>query len=268
MPFHIGVVAGGVGSPPTISIDSVTNYNQNLATFNATVDTKGYTTSVKFQYSTNGTTWTDGNTVTGITGGSQSTYSNHTGFSVGTLYYVRAIATSSIGSTTSGSTTFTTWSLKTFTQTTSGSYSVSIPSVTPTGGSAIAPTIYEMLIYGGGGGANYGGGGGGSYRIASSKTSSATGTQSVTGTIGAGGSGGNGGTGVGTATSGGSTTLVIGNSTYTAGGGGAGTHPGNCGAPFGNAGSVGSGDSPAYGGGSNTYGYSYSCNPHDCNPYT
>ena len=257
MPLHIGVVAGGVGGPPTVTINPVTNYNQNLATFNATVNPNYSTTSVKFQYSTDGSNWTDGNTVSGLTGGSQSVYSNHTGLSVSTLYYVRAIATNGISSDMSGSTTFITWSLKTYTKTTSGSFTVSVPSVTPTGGSAIAPVIYEMLIYGGGGGANYGGGGGGGYRLFSSHTSSATGTQNVTGTIGAGGAAGNGGTGTGTATTGGSSTISVGSSTWTANGGTAGTHPGNCGAPFGTAGAVGSGDNPGYGGGNNTYGYYY-----------
>lgn len=258
MPIRRGFFGGAVTIvAPTITINAVTNFNQDRATFNATVAPNNETTSVKFQYSTNGSTWTDGATLTGITGGSQGVYSNQTGLAVGTLYYVRAIATNSVGSTTSSNTTFTTWSLKTYLNTSAGSYTVSVPSITPTGGSAIAPTIYEMLIYGGGGGANYAGGGGGGYRIAASKVSSATGTQNVTTTIGGGGAGGNGGGGTGGAGAGGSTTLTIGNTTYTATGGGAGAHPGVNGAPSGTGGSSGSGDNTSKAGGSNTYGYTY-----------
>lgn len=241
---------------PTVTISPTTNFNQDRATFNVSVNPNNATTSVKFQYSTNGTTWTDGATITGITG-PQNVYSNQTGLSVGTLYYVRAVATNSEGTTTSTSTSFTTWSLKTYLNTTAGNFSVSIPSITPTGESAIAPTIYEMLIYGGGGGANYAGGGGGGYRIAASKLSSTGGTQTISGTIGAGGSGGNGGGGTGGAGSGGSSTLTIGNTTYTATGGGAGAHPGSVGAPSGTGGASGSGDNPSRGGGGNSYGYYY-----------
>jgi hypothetical protein len=191
--------------------------------------------------------------------GSTAMYANVTGLAVATAYIVRVTATNAKGSVVvqNSNGNFTTWSLKTYLNTSAGAYSVSVPSITPTGGSAIAPTIYEMLIYGAGGGANYAGGGGGGYRLASTKLSSVTGTQNVTGTIGAGGAGGNGGAGTGGAGAGGSSTLVIGDTTYTAGGGGAGAHPGASGSPSGTGGSVGTGTNPAYGGGNNTYGYTY-----------
>ena len=256
MPINRGL-AGSVSLVPDISISPTTNFNESLATFNAVVNPNGYTTSVQFQYSTNGSTWTNAGTVSSITGNSQSVYFNQSSLSVGTLYYVRAVATNQIGNSTSGSVSFTTWSLKTYLNTTAGSYTVSVPSITPTGGSAIAPTIYEMLTYGGGGGANYGGGGGGGYRIAASKTSSVTGTQTITGTIGAGGGAGNGGGGTGGAGAGGSSTLTIGNTTYTATGGGAGAHPGSVGAPSGTGGASGSGDNTSKAGGGNSYGYYY-----------
>lgn len=65
---------------PIIVCDAVTNFNQNRATFNATVNPNGATTSVKFQYKKSvDLTWTDGETITGLTGGSQSIYSNQTG---------------------------------------------------------------------------------------------------------------------------------------------------------------------------------------------
>lgn len=241
--------------PPTVTTNAVTNFNQNQATFNATVSANNYSTTVYFDYST-ASTFNPGTYATvsagTVTGQNQAVSYTQTGLSVNTTYYVRVRAISAIGTTIGSNVSFTTWHLITYLNTTAGAYSVSIPSIP-----GVAPTIYEMLLYGGGGGANYGGGGGGGYRLASSHTSSATGTQTVSGTVGAGGAAGNGGTGTGSATAGGSTTLTVGSTTWTGGGGGAGMHPGNCGAPFGNGGAAGSGTNPSYGGGSNTYGYYY-----------
>jgi hypothetical protein len=260
MPF-ISSVSGSRGgwlfrllnvSLPSVAIDAVTNFNENRATFNATVNPNGGITSVQFQYSTDGSTWTNATLNTGLIGASQSVSTTQLSLSVGTLYYVRAVATNLAGSSTSSNTTFTTWSLKTFTQTTAGAYSISIPSIT-----GVAPTVYEMLLYGGGGGANYGGGGGGGYRLFSSHTSSSTGTQTISGTVGSGGAAGNGGGGVGTATTGGSTTLTIGSSSWTGGGGTAGEHPGANSAPSGRGGTAGSGTNVSNLGGTNAYGYYY-----------
>jgi len=260
MPIRRGVVAASITELPTVTINAVTNFNQDRATFNTTVSANYQSTTVKFQYNTtnNFASYTEV-TATGspVTGQSVAVYFNATGLSAGTTYYVRAVITNGIGTVTTASTSFTTWSLKTYLNSTSGAYSVSVPSITPTGGSAITPTITEMLIYGAGGGANYAGGGGGGYRIASSKVSSSGGTQNITGTVGSGGGGGNGGGGNGGAGVGGSSTLTIGDTTYTATGGGAGSHPGTNGAPSGTGGSSGSGDNPARAGGSNTYGYYY-----------
>ena len=252
----------GASSPkllPEITIGSTTNFNQSLGTLNATVSANRYPTTVYFDYSTSSSfsTFTTATYGSSVTGQSSSIYHNITGLAAGTLYYVRCRATNDIGTTTSSSTTFTTWSLKTYTKTTSGSFSVEIPSVTPTGGSAIAPTIYEMLLYGAGGGANYGGGGGGGYRLASSHTSSSTGTQTISGTVGAGGAAGNGSGGTGTATAGGSTSLTVGSTTWTGGGGTAGEHPGVNSAPSGRGGTVGSGTNGVNIGGTNAYGYYY-----------
>ena len=240
--------------PPTLVTPSITNFTESRATFGATVSANLAPTTVYFDYSTS-SNFSSYTTVTygSVTGQSSSVSSSiSSGLSVGTLYYVRCRAVNSQGTTTSPSASFTTWSLKTFTQTTSGSYSVSVPSI-----SGVAPIVYNLAVYGGGGGANYAGGGGGGYRVAASKTSSATGTQNVTGSVGAGGGGGNGGTGTGGAGSGGASTLTIGNTTYTANGGGAGAHPGTVGSPSGTGGSSGSGDNSALGGGGNTYGYYY-----------
>jgi len=202
---HLGIVASSApqASAPTITINSTTNFNQNRATFNATVNPNGATTSVKFQYSTDQSTWTDSGTVSGLTGASQSVYFNHSSpsLSVGTLYYVRAIATNSVGSVTSSNTTFTTWSLKFYRNgasgspdTASGSTTFTVPTVTPTGSSAVIPTVNNLLVVGGGGGwdnqtllAARSGGGGGGKVFSSSVTFSDASTTTLTIAIGAGG---------------------------------------------------------------------------------
>jgi hypothetical protein len=249
MPIRRGFAASSVALIPDVSISPTTNFNQALATFNAVVNPNGYTTSVQFQYSTNGSTWTNSGTVSSITGNSQSVYFNQSSLSVGTLYYVRAIATNQIGTATSSSTTFTTWSLKTYTRTTAGDVLVEIPSVTPTGGSAIAPSIYEMLVYGGGGSAAYGGGGGGGYRLSASTQSNTGGTQSVTIRVGAGGPY-NSGTAQ-PAPSGGDSIVIFGSTSWTAGGGRGGGWLTNA------AGAVGTGTNPAHGGGVGYHGFTY-----------
>lgn len=238
---------------PTVTTNAVDSFNQSQGNANATVSANKYLTTVYFDYSTSSSFSTYSSVTHGTTTSqSASVASTITGLAVGTLYYVRCRAVSAIGTTIGSTVSFTTWSLKTYTNTTAGSWSLSIPSIT-----GVAPTIYEMLLYGAGGGANYGGGGGGGYRLASSHTSSATGTQTVSGTVGAGGAAGNGGTGTGTATTGGSTTLTVGSTTWTGGGGTAGEHPGNVGSPFGRGGTVGSGTNGVNIGGTNAYGYYY-----------
>ena len=253
MPIHRGVMGASVTELPIAIIGAVTNFNQDRATFNAIVSANYQSTTVKFQYNTTNdfAHYTEVTAVgSPLLSQAVAAYFNVTGLSINTTYYVRAVVSNSIGTTTTSSVSFTTWSLKTYLNTTAGSYTVSVPSITPTGDSAIAPTIYEMLIYGGGGGANYSGGGGGGYRIASTKLSSDAGTQNITGTIGAGGAGGNGGGGAGGGTAGGATTLAIGNTTYTANGGGVANW-------LTNGGASGSGDNPSRAGGTGNYGYTY-----------
>lgn len=247
-----GTVASSALTLPIVTLDATTNFNQDRATLNATVSGNGLSASVSAEYF-NGTSWTSAGSMTGSpVVASTSLYKNVTGLSAGIAYQVRITATNAKGSTVvqNSNGNFTTWSLKTYLKSTAGSYSVSIPSITPTGGSAIAPTIYEMLIYGGGGGANYSGGGGGGYRLAATKLSSAAGTQNVTGTVGAGGAAGTGGGGASGATAGGSTTLVVGDTTYTATGG----QPANW---LTQGGASGSGDNTSKAGGLGNYGYTY-----------
>jgi hypothetical protein len=248
MPIHRGVVASGVALPPAVTINSTTNYNQSIATFNATVDPNGYTTSVKFQYSSNGgSSWNDGATISGLTGGSQSVYSNQTGLTIndstGTAYLVRAVATNQIGSTTSGNTSFTTWKRNAYSKTTSGTVSFTIPTVTPTGGSPVAPSIFGLLVVGGGGGASIAGGGGGTYSNPGTVTCSSGSNTTLSITVGAGGTAGtytgnetestNGGAGGASQVSGAITT-------YTANGGGGGSK--NAATDTGRGGTSGSGN--------------------------
>lgn len=188
--MRFGGVVGASGKivaiAPSITINATTNFNQNLATFNATVNPNGAITSVKFQYKRNiDSTWIDGDTV-GASGGSQTVYSNQSGLMyAGTLYDVRAIATNSAGTTTSGVTQFTTWSLKSVGY--ASSTSITIPTVTPTASMTVVPSVYNVFMVGGGGGANGGGGGGGGTAFISSRQFNNASNLLLTITVGAGG---------------------------------------------------------------------------------
>ena len=250
MPAHRGTVASSITELPTVTINAVTNFNQDRATFNATVSANYQSTTVKFQYNTTNdfASYTEV-TATGspVTGQSVAVYFNATGLSVGTTYYVRAVISNGIGTVTTASTSFTTWSLKTYAQTGAGTYSnaVHLQTITPTGGSAITPFIFNVFFFGGGGGGAGGGGGGGAYYINNTSNISATSAVSsyLNVTVGGGGSAGNladtdGGAGGATTISGSSF------STLTAGGGGGGAQ-----STIGTGGSSGSGTSSSYGGG-------------------
>jgi len=244
---HLGIVASSAPQPsvPSITINSTTNFNENRATFNATVSPNGATTSVKFQFKKSvESLWNDGSTVTGLTGSSQAVFSNQTGLEInnatGTTYDVRAIATNSAGESTSSSTTFTTWSRKTYTKTTSGSETLTLQTVTPTGGSTVVPSIYEILVAGGGGGGRTqaGGGGAGGFRELSSLALNNASNLVLSIAVGAGGA--NGSNGVDSTLSGNFTTLT---------GGGGLTGPYNPTNGIGNnGGNRGSGDGSATGG--------------------
>lgn len=191
MAIRHGIVASAVALPPTVSLSAASNFNQELATLNATVDANGYSTTVKFQYSTasNFSTFTEVNAATTpITGQAVSSYANITGLSVNTTYYFRCVATNQIGTTTSSSLSFTTWNIQVYERSTSGGTTFTIPTVTPTGGSAVAVSIYDIIMFGAaaGGGTGQGGGGGGSY---SASSVSVTGARSITTSVAAGGAG-------------------------------------------------------------------------------
>jgi hypothetical protein len=237
MPF-ISSVSGSLGgliwplskaSAPTVTISSTTNFNQSIATFNGTVSANGaVTTTIKFQISSdNGTTWNDatgGTTISNTSSQSVSVYYNATGLSEGTVYKVRITATNSVGTSTTTATTgdFTTWSKQLYERTTSGGTTFTIPTVTPTGGSAVAVSIYDIIMFGGGGGGSWGGHGGGGGASQDSASRSLTGSRSITTSVGAGGAGGtlNGDGTTNTGGAGGNTTISGDITTFTANGGG------------------------------------------------
>lgn len=241
---------GKLLSAPAVTMLPITNYSAFAATFKAEVNRYDLPYDIKFQISTDQSAWYDCQTITNST--SSTPYSNETSnIGFGTTYYVRAIATNSVGSTTSNTVSFTSWSQKTFIKTTSGSYSVTIPAFTPEGGGTPSTVnIDEVLLYGGGGGANYSGGGGGGYRINHQIYSTVAGTQVVSGYVGAGGAGGNGGSGSGGAQPGGDTTLTFGTIERIAGGG----YPADW---LTRGGRVGSGNNTSNDGGTGNYGYTY-----------
>lgn len=226
MAIRHGLVASAVALPPTVTLSAATNFNESLATLNATVSANGYSTTVKFQYSTasNFSTFTEVNAATTpITGQSVSSYANITGLAVNTTYHFRCVATNDVGTTTSSSLSFTTWALQVYERSTSGGHTFTIPTVTPTGGSAVAVSIYDIIMFGGGGGGGYvGGAGGGASQNVSSR--SMTGSRSITTSVGAGGTGGTGG---GNGTAGGNTTITGDLTSLTAAGGAGGDSTGN-----------------------------------------
>jgi hypothetical protein len=245
MPLRRGLVASSVALAPTVSVSSVTNFNQNRATFNGTVSANFYTTTtIKFQISTDNSNWSDatgGTTISNTSSQNVSVFYNATGLANGTLYYVRLVATTSVGTTNSSSTSFTTWALRTFDKTTSGTWNFTIPTITPTGGSVIAPSITSVQLVGaGGGGYNTCGGGGGGAGYSSATLTFANGSSTaISVVVGAGG---------GAATAGGSSSISnLGVS--AAGGGGASTDVYN-----GRGGSSGSGNLGGVGYGANDKG--------------
>jgi hypothetical protein len=172
------------GVAPSITMNAVTNFNQNSAVFNATVNPNGSTTSVQFQYSVNNSTWTNSGLVTGLTGGSQAVSVSQSSLNGNTHYWVRAIATNIVGSTTSNRAEFDTYNQR-FVTLTSGSGTWTNP-VPTSGSSGLAiTTIYDVLVVGGGGvaGDNYyvNGGGGGGVAVSNSMTISGNLTYAVGG---------------------------------------------------------------------------------------
>jgi hypothetical protein len=218
---------------PTASLTSA-NQNQDAAILTGSVTAQGASTTVVFQYSTDagfGSFSTATAAQSPVTGFSATTVTAFiSGLANGTTYYYRIVATNSIGSTTTASSSFKTWGLIQYANGTPGTYSLSIPV-----GAGVAPTLRYVFLFGGGGGSGYSGGGGGGYRLRDTYAFSST-NGAMTVVVGSPGG----------AQAGGSASYIQGTSlTQLLGGGGGGGSPaqGAAGA------SVGSGDNPGYGGG-------------------
>lgn len=252
----------------TVTINSVTNFNQELATYNATVSWGGASTTVTFEWSRDDSSWdattSKAGTAVGspVTTNSASVYFNATGFlSDGLPYYVRAKAVNAAGTVYSSSTSFTPWTLKTQgPSNTNGSRT--IDTVTPTGGSAQPVYIYQIAVVGGGGGSGYAGGGGGGALNSYESALVTDGSRIVSWTIGGGGAAAlelsnttnRAGTGGTTSISGTNTTISAAGGTGAQKGAASGTRTGDGGSSGNsNAGGDGrydlSGKSPIYAGG-------------------
>ena len=230
-----GVISGIIGSlkssplPPTVTIGATTNFTESRATFNATANGNGTNTTVVFHYSTSAGFGSYSSIYGGSGTGSIFPIAVVTGLAVNTTYYVRAVATSSGGTTTSGSTSFLTWHLITV------SYGASTSLTVPTVAGVNPAALVNVLVVGGGGGGGQGlgGGGGGGYRYTTSRAFTGT-SGALTITVGGGGA----------ANANGDTTTLTGTNmtSYSAGGGTTGT------AGY-SGGNVGTGDNAAYTGG-------------------
>ena len=194
-------LAAGVSIPPTITVTSSTNFNQNSGVLNAVVNTTGNRSvvSVEFQYSLSpsfsfgNSAWIAATVNTTISQGATSTARSCsiTGLtpstdSVPVYYFVRARATNTSGFVTTSSIggAFRTYKLNTVPFTSSTTWSNPVP-VSGTSGLAIT-SIQDLFVVGGGGGRvifNRNGAGGGGVFTASSMTVGST----VPVVVGAGG---------------------------------------------------------------------------------
>jgi len=247
MPIRRGSFGGAVNLLPTVTIGATTDFTESRGVFNATVNGNLANTTVVFHYSTasNFSSYSSVNG-SGSGTGSFSSSATVTGLTVNTTYYVRAVATSSIGAVTSGSVSFLTWHLISWSNGTPGTYYLTVPTVPGVNPAAL---VNSLVVGAGGGGAGGstgsqgGGGGAGGWRYNTSGLAfnGTSGALTIVVGGGAGGSAvdaGNGG--------GGGSSYITGTNmpTFLAGGGEGGLFGTN---PRG--GNVGSGDNPAYTGG-------------------
>jgi hypothetical protein len=196
MPIRHGFIASSVALAPTVSLSAASNFNQSIATLNATVSANFYSTTVKFQYNktNNFSSYSEVNAATTpITGQSVSSYANITGLDENSTYYFRCVATNAIGTTTTSVSSFVTWAKQTFSKTASGTWNITIPTVTPTGGSIVVPSITSVQLVGAGAGGNGGGGGGGAGYSSATLTFASGSSTAISVVVGAGGGAGSAG---------------------------------------------------------------------------
>jgi hypothetical protein len=244
MPIRRGFFGGAINLLPEVTINAATSVTESRATFNATINGNLANTTIVFHYST-ASNFSSFTSVAGSGSGTGSFSSSATvaGLTKATVldaaattYYVRAVVTSSIGSVTSGTTSFATWTLRQVVSATSSSFTV------PTVAGVNPANIPVLVLIGGGGGGAYGGGGGAGGLVVRSNVpfTGPNGTLSWS----CGGGAGPGGTGGGNGGSGTSSTLSGINFNAVSAGGGEGGYY------LGRGGNLGAGDGPAYTGGS------------------
>ena len=248
MPIRRGVFAASITSLPTVTIGTTTGVTESRAVFNATVSANYQSTTVQFQYSKQSNFSTIEGTVTAtgspVTGQSVAVSYTVTGLTKATVvdaaavtYYVRCVVTNSIGTATSSVTSFDLWTLRQI-----ASNSTSSPFTVPTVAGVNPTALPVVVLVGGGGGGGFQGGGGGAGGLVVRYNYAFTGSSGyLYWTVGGGGGGGTSGSANGSA--GTSSTLSGTNLTsVSAGGGGRGIFQGS-------GGNVGTGDNPAYTGG-------------------
>jgi hypothetical protein len=145
--YGLGPTSAGVAvtrsAAPTVTIGGVSNVTESRGTFNATVSANGASAAVYFQYNTdnNFAAYTQVTASTGISSTAQSLAISYTqtGLSINTTvdgngrtFYVRCVAVNSVGTTTSGVTSFQTWGVRQIVSQTTSNFTVpTVPGVNP-----------------------------------------------------------------------------------------------------------------------------------------
>jgi len=174
---------------PSITSFTVDRVNESRATYNVTLNYGGDSTTVTFQRSTDGSNFTDETPTQSTTSTTADLYYNKTGLTPFTDYWFRIKATNAAGTTYSSAVQIKTWGFKTTVLSTSNS-NMTIPTITPRGGSRINPSIHEVIIFGGGGNrGSYGAAGGGAAYKTNSSVEVTDSSGYISWTIGATGGG-------------------------------------------------------------------------------
>jgi hypothetical protein len=171
---------------PSITSFTVDRVNESRATYNVTLNYGGDSTTVTFQRSTDGSNFTDETPTQSTTSTTADLYYNKTELTEFTDYWLRVKATNAAGTVYSSAVQIKTWGLvSSGIKTANGS--LEIPTVTPRGGSAVTPSIYQIAVVGGGGAGGYTSGGGGGVLNSYASALVTGGSNTVSWTIGSGG---------------------------------------------------------------------------------
>lgn len=246
---------------PSASIGGEFDKTESRVTITMGISHNGSPTTVYIQYNTTN----DFSAYTQVTVGTtslQNTTLSHTltGLPINTalngngfLFYYRIVAVNSFGTAISTVSSWRSWGLRDYNQRTPGTHFPVVPNVA----GVIPAALPALYLIGGGGGGGYHGAGGGAGGLVSRFNVAFSGTSGALTVICGGG--GAGGTQPNAGSPGGTSSFQSASLYFAAGGGGGGAGL-NTDGPGGN---VGSGDNPAYTGGStavvvsgkNTYRY-------------